>query len=302
MASLASIEDRIAYLGGLLTRYSGDRVKELFPEIVEEASYALFGGKMLRGTLSLLVASMFTAQVEKVLPIALAVELMHAASLVHDDIADASPTRRGRPSFWSKYGLEDAITVPHVLMPVAISLVADAGVEAVKESMNAWRRSALGQLWDTRILRGREVPVGYEKLIEYKTAAVFEASCTLPLIAIGRRDIVESGRVYGRFFGLLYQVLDDFSDAERGVVDSGSTRLLLREASRSSGSLAEYVEGLAGRYFGMLVEVSGQLESSLVDFAYASMNAFAREAGEHVARVVRAITSGKHGVGKFQRT
>jgi Geranylgeranyl pyrophosphate synthase len=284
----ASLTDEYLALRETLAKYSAEMIKRYFPEVYEEASYAIKGGKLIRGSLSLLIARILSSDIEKVLPIAFSIELMHAASLIHDDIADESESRRGRQSFWKKYGLKDAVTFPHIIIPVAITLVAEAGVEAVIESMLQWRKAALGQLWDTRILEGKQVQVAYEQLIEYKTASVFEASCSLPLIALGKRDLISAGKTYGKSLGMLYQVLDDYADIANNNVDSGSSRLLLMQVKEREG-IKRYVKELASKYFTEIRDASIKLHPSLMDFAVMSMEKFASEAGESVQHVLQEV-------------
>jgi geranylgeranyl pyrophosphate synthase len=284
----ASLTDEYLALRETLAKYSAEMIKRYFPEVYEEASYAIQGGKLIRGSLSLLIARILSSDIEKVLPIAFSIELMHAASLIHDDIADESESRRGRQSFWKKYGLKDAVTFPHIIIPVAITLVAEAGVEAVIESMLQWRKAALGQLWDTRILEGKQVQVAYEQLIEYKTASVFEASCSLPLIALGKRDLISAGRTYGKSLGMLYQVLDDYADIANNNVDSGSSRLLLMQVKEREG-IKRYVKELVSKYFTEIRDASIKLHPSLMDFAVMSMEKFASEAGESVQHILQEV-------------
>jgi geranylgeranyl pyrophosphate synthase len=284
----ASLTDEYLALRETLAKYSAEMIKRYFPEVYEEASYAIQGGKLIRGSLSLLIARILSSDIEKVLPIAFSIELMHAASLIHDDIADESESRRGRQSFWKKYGLKDAVTFPHIIIPVAITLVAEAGVEAVIESMLQWRKAALGQLWDTRILEGKQVQVAYEQLIEYKTASVFEASCSLSLIALGKRDLISAGKTYGKSLGMLYQVLDDYADIANNNVDSGSSRLLLMQIKEREG-IKRYVKELASKYFTEIRDASIKLHPSLMDFAVMSMEKFASEAGKSVQHILQEV-------------
>jgi geranylgeranyl pyrophosphate synthase len=284
----ASLTDEYLALRETLAKYSAEMIKRYFPEVYEEASYAIQGGKLIRGSLSLLIARILSSDIEKVLPIAFSIELMHAASLIHDDIADESESRRGRQSFWKKYGLKDAVTFPHIIIPVAITLVAEAGVEAVIESMLQWRKAALGQLWDTRILEGKQVQVAYEQLIEYKTASVFEASCSLPLIALGKRDLISAGKTYGKSLGMLYQVLDDYADIANNNVDSGSSRLLLMQVKEREG-IKRYVKELVSKYFTEIRDASIKLHPSLMDFAVMSMEKFASEASESVQHILQEV-------------
>ena len=154
--------------------------------------------------------------------------------------------------------------------------------------MLQWRKAALGQLWDTRILEGKQVQVAYEQLIEYKTASVFEASCSLPLIALGKRDLISAGKTYGKSLGMLYQVLDDYADIANNNVDSGSSRLLLMQVKEREG-IKRYVKELVSKYFTEIRDASIKLHPSLMDFAVMSMEKFASEAGESVQHILQEV-------------
>lgn len=274
MQSAALLESKVTALRAELEHYIE---KELLTEhaLQEKLMYALRGGKEIRGVLALFIADVLAGDIKPVLPIALALELMHSASLIHDDIIDKSELRRGKESFWKHYGLEEAIIFPHIMMSTAIKYVARAGVKAVTESMDAWYRAALGQLWDIEILKGRDPGVSYAEIISYKTGAVFEASAVLPLYAIQYPEsAVEHARLYGASLGRAYQVLDDLVDIENGVMDSGSVVQLLRE---SNGDPLSYASEIFVKELDACLKSAMALSGDLAYFAIYSLELFLRE-------------------------
>ncbi|QOJ78489.1 polyprenyl synthetase family protein [Infirmifilum lucidum] len=251
--------------------------KELFKEhaLKEKLMYALHGGKEIRGVLALFTAEVLAGDARPALPVALALELMHSASLIHDDIIDKSESRRGKESFWKRYGLEEAIVFPHIMMSTAIKYVARAGVKAVIESMDAWYRAALGQLWDIEILNGRDPGIRYIDIISHKTGAVFEASAVLPLYAVQYPEsAVEYARLYGASLGRAYQILDDLVDIENGVRDSGSVVQLLRE---SDGDPLSYAGKIFANELERCLRSAMALSEELAYFAMYSLELFLRE-------------------------
>uniref|UniRef100_A0A7J3X592 Polyprenyl synthetase family protein n=1 Tax=Thermofilum pendens TaxID=2269 RepID=A0A7J3X592_THEPE len=283
--------NKLAELRGKLASYIFSSLKSLFGDFSEEIWYMLHGGKMLRGAIALFVAERFGCRDADALPIAAAVEFMHASSLVYDDISDGAEVRRGKPSYWRKFGLDEAVVAPHIAMSTAISLIArHGGAEAVEESMAAWRMAAEGQLWDVRAKKGLEVRAPYREIVAMKTGAVFRAACTLPLYPVGRRDKLAFTREFGLSLGTAYQVLDDIVDLARGVSDSGSSLVLLRE---SGGGFLDYGLSLLREELSALRELSSKLPGGFWELSVETLKVFASEAGrdieERVGELLREL-------------
>ncbi|MEM3981120.1 MAG: polyprenyl synthetase family protein [Thermofilum sp.] len=288
-ATPESVVEKLNLLRLELKAYFQEQLPLLFPEIHDEVSYMVAGGKFLRGALSLFSADVAGCDKTRALPIALAVELMHASSLVYDDISDSTESRRGQPSFWKKYGLDEAVIVPHAAMATAISLIARyGGPEAVIASMGAWREAAVGQLWDLRAAKkNMRVVASYREVVSKKTGEVFGAACTLPLYAAGKRNLADIFKNYGVTLGAAYQVIDDMSDLSRGVKDSGSALLLLEE---SQGDYLQYGSRVLHQLITELLQLSGRLPAECGLLAAEILRTFAEEAGgevrEHVFRIL----------------
>ncbi len=275
-----AVAARFKPLRRALEEYMEAEAPRLFPGVAEEVGYALGGGKRVRGVLTLYTAERLGGGYRGALPYAYAIELMHSASLVHDDIVDGSRERRGRPSLWRRYGLGDAVTLPHLMISRAVELITGAGAGAVRDSMDSWFRAAMGQLWDTRLLEGRRVDAGYLELVAAKTGAVFEAAVFLPLYAAGRAEMVPAAKRYGSLLGTVYQVVDDMASLG-GEPDSGSIVALEREAR---GDPVGYACRLLRSLLPRLVDAARSLDVGLLGFAAYTVGLFIEEAGDAIPR------------------
>lgn len=289
-----TIVEKLNLMRSELQLYIQEQLPVLFPEVHEEISYMIRGGKFIRGALALFSADIYKCDKVHALPIAMAIELMHASSLVYDDISDSTEIRRDQPSLWKKYGIDEAVTIPHVAMATAILLIArHGGPDAVAASMNAWRQAAVGQLWDLRVKKGIRITAPYRDVVSKKTGEVFGAACILPLLATEERERASALRQYGVTLGAAYQVVDDMSDLSRGAGDSGSAILLLEE---SRGDYLQHGSQLLKQLLTELLHVSVSLPAGYWLLAVETLGTFAAETGgevrEHVLRVLREFKEG----------
>ncbi len=181
------------------------------------------GGKRLRPLLVLLAAGPPADEVEaeRLLRAAVAVELVHSATLVHDDVLDAAPLRRGRPTVFAESGRLMATAVGDLLFAQAFAELAmgdDVGdVQVLSDAASALAAGELMQradAWDTAITRER-----YLERCDLKTARLFEAACRL-----GARENVETLAAFGRRIGLAFQLLDDVLDVSGPAERTGKHR------------------------------------------------------------------------------
>jgi geranylgeranyl pyrophosphate synthase len=186
--------------------------------LAEDAAATLAaGGKRLRPLLVLLCAG--AAGDESTVRAAAAVELVHMASLVHDDVLDAAPLRRGRPTVVASSGRAQAVAVGDLLFSRAFALLAAAGdrrsVTLLAEASAALARGELAQredAFDTAISESR-----YLERCSLKTAKLFECACRL-----GRDD--ETLGAFGAKIGLAFQLLDDVLDVSGPAERTGKAR------------------------------------------------------------------------------
>ncbi len=176
-------------------------------------------GKRIRPLLLLLTAASCGMDWKKALPAAAAVELVHNFSLVHDDIQDNSPKRRGRPTVWVKWGSPLAINVGDALFALSTLALTDLGHEfphdRVLESIRILQQTCLdltrGQYLDMSFEDRSDVKVeDYWLMVTGKTASLLSASCQIGA-TLGDADesTEEAYRSFGHFLGLAFQVQDD---------------------------------------------------------------------------------------------
>ena len=174
------------------------------------------GGKRLRPMLFLLCAnSREKILPEKILPLAVALELIHTASLVHDDILDGSKKRRGVETTNSKYGAQIAVLIGDYLFAKAFQLVAEGnyGDEVALILSKLVKNLCRGEIMQDLSLF--EIPTleEYYSRINFKTAIFLSACCRLGGIIGGlNRDEVDGLTVYGNSLGLAFQIVDDVLD------------------------------------------------------------------------------------------
>ena len=241
-----------AYLGTLRFAPEVGRLEEVL-------RYALdSGGKRVRPVLCLAVADATCGAVEKALPAAAALELVHTFSLVHDDLPalDDDAERRGRPSTHVLYGDGVALLAGDALLAEAFRLALSYDDPAIaRELADATVGMISGQHRDI---------VGDDDLAEVerlKTGRLFSASVGLALNAVGV-PVVEQApwRAFGDELGPLFQVVDDILDADgfaerlgaeeaRALADAAAERARKRLGALSTDTsvLRELVEGLAVR-------------------------------------------------------
>lgn len=175
------------------------------------------GGKRLRPYLVIVSALTGTPNTDVVADIAAAIELVHAASLCHDDIMDKTSSRRGAAALHTTAGSQVAALVGSYLAQCAIEIIQHvdlpgADLQLLKDGLaNAAEYECIGQFEEALNIGNLEVTEAeYFRIIEKKTARLFEVSCLAGEIAglSGCRLLAS----YGLNFGLLYQILDDVSD------------------------------------------------------------------------------------------
>jgi geranylgeranyl diphosphate synthase, type I len=173
------------------------------------------GGKALRPTLVLLSAAVVGGSPREAVPAAVAVELVHNFSLLHDDVMDGDLTRRHRPTAWSVFGIGSAILAGDALLTLALDVLATSGHPAAGAAMRtlsaAVQELVEGQCTDLAFERESTVDVrDCEAMAVGKTAALMGAACALGA-QFGRAAPEHVGhlRAFGEQLGLAFQHVDD---------------------------------------------------------------------------------------------
>jgi len=173
------------------------------------------GGKRVRPLLTLLCARRGETASEPVLRAATAVELLHMATLVHDDVLDRADLRRGRPTVAHRYGTATAVSAGNYLLARAFSELVGAGVPDAVDLLSA---TAVG-LSEGEVLQRAEAYAvrlrvdAYIRRCERKTADLFAAACKLgALLSDVGDEAADAVGEYGRLIGIGFQVFDDILD------------------------------------------------------------------------------------------
>ncbi|MBU2948072.1 polyprenyl synthetase family protein [Zobellia uliginosa] len=183
-------------------------------------SYILgLGGKRLRPVLTLLSAEIFEADYKVALDAALAVETFHNFSLVHDDIMDDAPLRRGKSTVHEKWDINTGILSGDAMLITAYQLFENYDGDTFKNLAKLFSKTALevceGQQYDIDFEERDDVTLPeYLKMIEYKTAVLVAAALQMGAI-IAKASEKEQSEIYnfGLNLGLAFQLQDDYLDA-----------------------------------------------------------------------------------------
>lgn len=178
------------------------------------------GGKMLRPKLYLTVYSLFKDELdERVLQPAAALEIFHCSTLIHDDIIDASPLRRGVPSVWTKWGRDEAILAGDAMLIDAFRRMAKAPETIMSRAMDLFTTTAAqvqeGQQLDLQYKDIPEVSVeDYLGMIGHKTGVLLGCCAKMGALIAGMdEDVSDNLYEYGYNLGLAFQITDDYLDA-----------------------------------------------------------------------------------------
>jgi geranylgeranyl pyrophosphate synthase len=172
------------------------------------------GGKRIRPTLSLLVGNMLGAPLEKTVTLGAAVELLHTATLVHDDLIDGSLLRRGMPTLNARWSPPATVLTGDFLFARAAKLAAETDhlplMKLFSETLATIVNGELTQMFTSRGLISRD---NYYKRIYAKTASLFEmTSRAASMVSPVDEEAQESMRDFGYQIGMAFQIVDDILD------------------------------------------------------------------------------------------
>jgi octaprenyl-diphosphate synthase len=210
-----------------VTRRLMRQARDFDPQIVPYAEHALNnGGKHLRPTLVALVAGCFGRPDESHVTAAVIIEMVHLATLVHDDVMDEARIRRGSPTVAAKWGNEIAVLFGDCLFAQALKLASDFPTTEVCRAVSlATNTVCSGEILQTQ--QRRDFPAArkdYFRVIEMKTGELFTLSCDLAAFlseaAPERRAAL---REFGAAFGTAYQVYDDCVDLFGTEAEAGKS-------------------------------------------------------------------------------
>ncbi|CAM3400895.1 family 2 encapsulin nanocompartment cargo protein polyprenyl transferase [Kibdelosporangium persicum] len=173
------------------------------------------GGKALRPTLTLLAAEAVGGVASAAVPAAVAIELVHNFSLLHDDVIDGDVTRRHRPTAWTVFGRHAAILAGDSLLALAFEVLAASGHPDSRDGMrilsSAVQSLVEGQSRDVSFEERRDIELAEcLAMARGKTGALISAACAIgALFGGGRAKQVDHLRAFGEELGLAFQLVDD---------------------------------------------------------------------------------------------
>jgi octaprenyl-diphosphate synthase len=204
-----------------------EQVQAFDPEIVPYARYALTNqGKQLRPVLVALSAGAAGKINDSLVTVAVIIEMVHLATLVHDDVMDAAEIRRRRPTLAANWGNEVSVLLGDCLFAHAVKLAASFPTPDVCRAVaSATNTVCSGEILQTHQRRNFDFTrADYFKVLEMKTAELFALSCDLGASLSGATGVGRMAlRKYGLALGTAYQVYDDCLDLFGSEVSVGKS-------------------------------------------------------------------------------
>ena len=260
-------------------------------------------GKRMRPMLILLIAKNFGLVNEATQHAAVGLELLHTASLVHDDVVDESEERRGQASVNASYNNKVAVLVgDYILSTALLSVSFTHSDEIVKELAELGRTLSNGEILQLTNIRNQEISEDvYYQVIKQKTAALFETCAGIGALSVdASKDKVEAARKFGQNVGIIFQIRDDifdyFESKEIGKptgndMAEGKITLPLIYALNKTDDVE--MKNLAAKVKAGTVNqdeiarlVAFAKESGGIDYAEQKMNDFHRDASLFIERFV----------------
>jgi hypothetical protein len=194
--------------------------RDLPPELATTIAELVDGGKRLRAIVVLAVCDTLAGNRDEALRHAAAIECVHAASLVHDDLVDEDRMRRGRPATWVVHGARRAVLLADVMFATALQRSAELGGHGVATLARAIAMLAAGAYGEP-LTPGDVDPLDvgglYERTIRLKTGSLFRAAAELGAIAAGADSATcHASSEFGMRIGEAYQIADDLDDIVYG--------------------------------------------------------------------------------------
>ncbi|MEO5775379.1 MAG: polyprenyl synthetase family protein [Flavobacterium sp.] len=211
----------ISHYQDIVTKHFNSLALKKEPKnLYEPIRYILsLGGKRLRPVLTLMSAEVFDVDCQKALPAATAVEVFHNFSLIHDDIMDDAPLRRGNETVHEKWNVNTGILSGDAMLILAYQYFEEYEPIIFRELAKLFSKTALevceGQQYDVDFETRDDVTISeYLKMIEYKTAVLVGASMKMGAI-VAKTSAENANSIYdfGLNLGIAFQLQDDYLDA-----------------------------------------------------------------------------------------
>jgi geranylgeranyl pyrophosphate synthase len=207
-----SVQDQLQFIEGRIREQAGE---QHHPDLRSALTHLLSsGGKRIRPTLGLLVGNMLGAPEEKLITLGASVELLHTATLVHDDLIDGALLRRGMPTLNARWSPAATVLTGDFLFARAAKLAAETDhlplMKLFAETLATIVNGELTQMFSARGVIDRD---NYYQRIYAKTASLFEmASLAATMVATEEEEMRASMKIFGYEVGMAFQIVDDILD------------------------------------------------------------------------------------------
>jgi len=197
-------------------------------ELYNPIDYALsLGGKRIRPVLTLMACELFDGDINETLAPAMGLEIFHNFTLLHDDVMDKSPIRRGKPTVFKKWDTNTAILSGDAMLIQAYSHITKTHINFLPDVLKIFNKTAIevceGQQYDMNYETSENITIDdYFKMIRLKTAVLIAACLKIGAI-IGGASKIDTENIYkfGENIGIAFQLKDDLLDAFGDTVKFG---------------------------------------------------------------------------------
>lgn len=198
----------------------------LYSKLYKSMEYSLLApGKRIRPILTLLFCELCSGDINKALPFACAVEMIHTYSLIHDDLPcmDNDNMRRGRPSNHIVYGEDIALLSGDNLISLAFETIFKNEYQDINDLMNAYKAARVLACESRKMVEGQVIDLENEgkqisietlqEMYERKTCALISAACEIGCIMAGAKENeIKAAREFAALIGMAFQIMDDLLD------------------------------------------------------------------------------------------
>jgi len=244
--NLNAVEKKLEEFSSEIKQYSSS-----FPYIKEVTDYFFrIPGKKLRPALAFMTAGAaahkdFTdTDKENILLFATAIEMIHSASLIHDDIIDNDIMRRGQDTMSKKFGIQTSVLAGDMIYARAFSMLTDLKLNdsalknrIIKDVCNVSRAMCAGEIEEISC-QNNFTREQYIDVVDKKTASLMAVSCRGPALMLSSDpEIIGVFERFGHNIGVLYQAVDDFADKNVEVIDFSLADYISRKAEETRDSI-----------------------------------------------------------------
>ncbi len=256
---------------------------------------SLKAGKMIRGGLTCVISEALGGTLESAIPRAVSIEMIQAATLIHDDFVDGDVTRRGSPSTWTVEGARRAVLIGDIVFAFAIKTMSDLSKDdgvSVSHAVAQVSKGALHEPLDPLAL-AREIESGhvdghlYDKVIRLKTGILFAAACHLGAVAAGaERKLRDVAYRYGLRLGEAYQIADDLQEVR---AHSLSSTINANQLAALTPALLRFAREMEPEVVALLRAGSSNLNGAELDSFRATQESMEKEIGHRLQSAIREV-------------